>query len=172
MFPQPFPTAFPLCPQLATAGSTFARSADAAIPAIPMRLRRDLRIPGDQSSESLITPASHVLPYRNNVSLGGLFRKRALMRSADRVPINFARSKHRRVCGMSQSSVTTEFISYSLPSRSMIRVLPPGRPIVSTDPACHGWLAVVLLPQHQRPRDPGHLVGHCQRDQSKGSAPE
>ncbi len=65
----------------------------------------------------------------------------ALMRSADQGPINFARSKRRPVCGMSQSSVTTECSSASRHPRDQgCQALPPGSPILSArsgdGPAC------------------------------------
>ncbi len=83
----------------------------------------------------------------------------ALMRSADRVPINFARSKRRPFCGMSQSSVTTECSSASRHPRDQ-----------DCQSLVRGRLAIVLLPYHHRPRDPDHLVGGRQRHQPERTA--
>jgi hypothetical protein len=95
----------------------------------------------------------------------------ALMRSADRIPINFASSELCPVFGLSQSSVTTECASAS-----------SHPPAIKPSPLCGGdarwcsggsrrrWSPIILLPHHDRPGDPRHLVGQRQRDQPERTA--
>ena len=86
----------------------------------------------------------------------------ALMRSADRVPINSPSSELRPVFGLSQSSVTTDMHQLLFTSRSPSQRLSRRRRCLV---GSRQWLSVILLSHHDRPGDPRHLVGQRQRDQ-------
>jgi hypothetical protein len=86
----------------------------------------------------------------------------ALMRSADWVPINSARSWRRPVIGFSQSSVTTEYSSVfvTLAIRAAGYSCPAALFLSATSD--HRWRLIVLLSCHNGPSDTGHFVGNCQ----------